>query len=151
MIHVRIHIGRKPDPFGADMFHVLTGCLSVKREADDSFGALESVFPRHDDSQRRPVLVRQRSAIHSEAKQCERMHRFIHPQSFAYRHSSTLPALSRHLLRVQDSCELHELSPIRRIRSLDQFAQGKAHPWHHASTTPRRSDVPRYAPPGKPS
>src|SRR5690606_38001860 len=51
----------------------------------DRLDALEAVFPRHHQTERRAVLVGQAAAIHTHREKRQWVHRLIHAQTFNVR------------------------------------------------------------------
>ena len=79
------------------------GCLSVKRMRTIAFALLKPYFHGNDQADRRAVLIGKILAVHAEAKQGQRMHGFVHAQAFDVGPLEDVPALARHLRRVQDA------------------------------------------------
>src|ERR1700676_2674625 len=123
MVHVRIHVGIETVfPRCGDIPGVQR-LLFSETYAHDSLRTLESVFPRHDETDRRSILFGKILAIHAKTKQRKRMHGFVHAQPLNIRPFEYLPLLAWHLGQIQNRGELHKLRFAGRIGSLDQFAQ----------------------------
>src|SRR4029077_18570623 len=104
-----VHVGIKAEVVGIRF--VPCGQRLVVRETDlhDGFRALESILPRYNETNGRAVLVGQGCAVHSEAKQCQRVHGLIHAQTFYVRPIENSLPLSWHLAGIVNRRELYEL------------------------------------------
>jgi hypothetical protein len=111
---------------------VLVGRRVVPRRArlpvgeadlDDALHALEAVLPRHDEAQRRAVLVGHRPPVHPGDEQRERVHRLVEAQRLDVRPRQHGGALPGHLLRVVERGELHEARRRQRLEAAQHVAE----------------------------
>ena len=80
MIDVGIHVGVEAILVGRGHTPAVGWLLFGEADSHNRLRALESVFPRHHNPQRRAILIGKLLAVHPEAKQCQRIHGFIHTQ-----------------------------------------------------------------------
>ena len=107
------------------------GRLLGKADFHDGFDALEAVFPRYDQSQRRTVLRGQFLAIQPGRQQGKRVHGLVHAQSLDVGPVQQAGALSRHLLRVEQGGELDVLGAGGWLEARQNFVQWNAQPRYH--------------------
>src|SRR5215467_6805074 len=101
-------------------------------EADlgNRLDALEAVLPRDNQTQRRPVLIGQSFAVHSQAEQRQRMHGFIQAETFLIGKGNSRFPRRDHVFRVVIGFESHELGFAGRLDLFEQSAQRESDPRH---------------------
>src|SRR5437660_10667521 len=107
-LHMRIHVGVEAKRRWVGNVPRGSGLTLAEPYSDNRLGALESILPWHHNSERRPILIGQHLSIHSKAEQCQRMHGFIHAQTFHIRPLEHIPRLAWHLLGVEYGREFHK-------------------------------------------
>ncbi len=104
--------------------------LLDERDADDGLDTLEAVLPRHDEPDRRAVLVGQRLTVEPHRQDRERVHGFVEPQALdvwpGQRLEHTL--LSRHLRGPLQGLEGDVLGAALRFDLLQQLREREPHP-----------------------
>ncbi len=78
-------------------------------DADDRFRALEAVLPRHDDANRRAILVWQHLAVEADGDERQRVHGLLDREALAIRPLEDRVFDARHLVPVGERQELNEL------------------------------------------
>src|ERR671911_352479 len=101
----------------------------AKANLHDRLAAFEAVLPRHDETERRAVLVGQRLSVHSRHHQRKRVAGLIHSQRLDVGPFEDAALLSRHLLRIQESRKLDILRLRGRLQAIDDLGQRDAQPW----------------------
>ncbi len=89
--------------------------LIDERDFHDRLDALESVLPRHNQADRRTVLVGQFVAIKSDGKNRERVHGFVQPQAFDVGPIEYAISLTGHLTEIKFGGEFHVLGFALRL------------------------------------
>ena len=128
VIHCRVHVGEEA-VFGR--LHPLPRVhrlVLVERHADDGLHALEAVLPRHHEADGRAVLVGQHLAVKTDGHDGERVHGLVHPQALHVGPRQRRLGLPRHLLRVHERGEPHELRLRCGLEALHEIGQREAHP-----------------------
>ena len=128
MVYFGIHIG--VEAILARLRHVPAGQRLLLGEAngDNALDALESVLPRYDEPQRRPVLVRQYLAVETHCQDRQGVRCFLYGQAFAVGPVERTPAQPRHLPGVIQRFEGDVLRLRRRLEPLDDFGKRDADP-----------------------
>ena len=102
-----------------------------KFDLDQRFGALESVLPGDDHSDRRAVLIGQRFAVHADGQQRQRVHGFVQPQALDVGQVDSGAAPQGHLLLVEIRFECDVAGRRSGLHQLCQRAERIADPRHY--------------------
>ena len=78
----RIDVGIKPILTGLQLLPSVKGFFIRKTNADNGLNAFETVFPRHHQTPRSTILIRQLFAKHTRNHNAQRVISFIHTQAF---------------------------------------------------------------------
>ena len=105
-----------------------SGLLLDELDLDDRLDALEAVLPRHDEADRRAVLVHQRLAIETDGEDGQRMHRLVHAQSLDIGPPKGLVSLARHFPRAEKRGERDVGRLALRLGALKHAAERDADP-----------------------
>ena len=93
--------------------------------------SLESIFPRHIDTNWCAILVGQQLPVQAHGQDRQRMHRLVHAQALDIWPVEHREALPGHLLRVVQGRETQVPGARGRLEALDQVAEREADPRHH--------------------
>jgi hypothetical protein len=104
------------------------GIFSTKVIATIDLIALEAVFPRHHQPQRRTFLLRQRLAVQAGDQERERVHRPRRCAGPRGKASRARRSLARHLLAILQGGEGHVLRLRRGLETLEHVGQRHAQP-----------------------
>src|SRR5207249_5700711 len=74
MINIGVHIRIKAVLIRRRDVPGIHGLLFHEPDPHDSFGALETIFPRYNNAQGRSILIGKAFAIHTETKEGQGMH-----------------------------------------------------------------------------
>jgi hypothetical protein len=128
VIHSRIHV--RVEAILLRRGDVPRGARLLLHEVDlhDRLHALEPIFPRRDQPERRAVLCRKPLAVNARHHERERIHGLVHAQAFHVRPLENVVALERQLLRIEQRGEFDVLRLRGRLEALDEIGERKAHP-----------------------
>ena len=136
MVHRGVYVGKEAVLLRRGLLPRGLGLLLGQSNPHQGLGALEAVFPRHHDPNRRSVLVRQHLSVHSDREERQRVHRLVQPQPFHVRpldppERGEARLLGGKLLGVLECRELDIAGLARRLDLLEQGGQRKADPRNH--------------------
>ena len=131
MVDGRIDVGEEPVFLRLQRVPGGFRHLLDELDAHDRLDALEPVLPRHDQPQRRAVLLRQRLAVEPGGEEGEGMHRFVDAQAFAIRPFEDARTDAGHLRRIAEGDEGDVLRLRRRLETLEHRCQRHAEPRDH--------------------
>src|SRR5690606_28896802 len=95
MIDLRVHVRVEPVLARVRSHPGRARLLLDKADAYDGLDALEAILPRHDESQRCTVLVRQVAPVEAGDHERERMHGLVQPEPLHVRPVEDRHALAR--------------------------------------------------------
>ena len=123
VIDFRIHV--RVEPVLLRRRHVPARERPLVREmdADDRLRALEAVLPRHDDANRRAVLVRQHLAVDAHGDERQRVRGLLDREALAIGPLENGILDAGHLVPIRERQELHELGRRLRLEALQQIGQ----------------------------
>ena len=126
MVDSGIYVGVETVLVGVDLVPGGFGLLVGEVEFDDGLAVLESVLPRHDNSDGRAVLVGQGLAVAAEGQQGEGVHGFVEAKAFGV--GPVVAARERHLFAIGKGDELNEFGAGKRLAEADELGEGVAVP-----------------------
>src|SRR5207342_199974 len=104
-------------------------------DGDNRLDALEAIFPRHYQPQRRAVLLRQRLAVQAGDEEGEGMHGLVDAQALAVGPVQRTVSLTGHLLVVLERGEGDVLRLGVGFEATEHLRQRHAQPWNHHRPT----------------
>jgi hypothetical protein len=108
MIDRRVDVGVEPVLRRHGELPRTDGLLLDHSDLHDRLDALEAVLPRHDEANRRAILIRQHFVVQAHGQNRERVHRFVHAEAFRVRPSQIRRPEARQLAGIVQRGELDE-------------------------------------------
>ena len=126
MVDSGVYVGVETVLVGVDLVPSGFGLLVGEVEFDDGLAVLESVLPRHDNTDGRAVLVGQSLAVAAEGQQGEGVHGLVEAEAFGV--GPVVAAGERHLFAVCKGDELNEFGAGKRLAEADELGERVAVP-----------------------
>ncbi len=127
---MRVHVGKEAILAGGRDIPRGARCLLQEGDPHDRLDALEAVLPRHDQPQRRAVLVGQDLPVQADDHEGEGVHGLIHSQCLDVRPLQDRDALAGHLFRVEERGEADEPGLAGGLEAGEQVRERETHPRH---------------------
>ena len=135
MVHLRVDVGIEPVLAGGGLVPCGGWLLLGETNLDDALATLESVLPGDNQTQWRTTLVWHHLTIHAKRQQGQRMHGFVHPQTFHIGPFQHAGADKWHGFGVGQRHEFDEFRVAQGFDLLDQLRHRVSNPRDHHGPT----------------